>query len=456
MTKSYQLKRTDKNFPSLSPAPTPKSLGPTGKQNQAQPVMSTKLKADAGALGLFSPDALPPDSLGSSSVSTSSTNPATPSTLPVVVPVSAQSEKNSTAVGEVEAVMTNINGFRLNPSFRNLLTISQSLKDLRESIDFKVLTSESQYQPTLAALAKQIMVFWGDAQSSIEQFVKNEKITLQNIAKISYSLQACIQLDEDNRLFKADDWKVLRPAICKLMRSLINCINKNDLLAVDGRNNVGNVLALLGWISRGIMYQVPDFGKDASAEGSSKQVGLLRGFKRTEDNPSLIDIAQSAVNYLLNSPLKMFDTRQLGKMVMQLGRMITAGDLGIQESDDKPWIEPSKLAEKLVTFSKSSLMTQYQEKNHAQDPDYVNPIAVDNLCEGLLTLFKKQVLVWTNKDHINMAVNIANLISKAMASGRKVDNKNWERYNEFLEEAIENLPPELTGPFNEAMNKLNN
>ena len=352
--------------------------------------------------------------------------------------------------------MTNINGFRLNPSFQNLLTISQSLKDLRESIDFKVLTSESQYQPTLAALAKQIMVFWGDAQSSIEQFVKNEKITLQNIAKISYSLQACIRLDEDNGLFEADDWKVLRPAICKLMRSLINCINKNDLLAVDGTNNVGNVLALLGWISRGIKYQVPDFGKEASAEGSSKQVGLLRGFKRTEDNPSLIDIAQSAVNYLLNSPLKVFDTRQLGKMVMQLGRMIKTGDLGIQKSDDKPWIEPSKLAQKLVTFSKSSLMTQYQEKNHAQGPGYVNPIAVDNLCDGLLTLFKKQVLVWTNKDHINMAVNIANLISKAMASRQKVDNKNWERYNEFLEEAIKNLPPELIGPFNEAMNKLDN
>jgi hypothetical protein len=356
----------------------------------------------------------------------------------------------------VANVTSKIDEFRLTPSYERFLEISQSLKDLKENIHFQALTSDSQYQPTLAKLAKQIMVFWGDAQSSIEQFIKNKKITLQHIAKISYSLQACIQLDKDNGLFEADDWKGLRPAICKLMRSLINCIHKNDLLAVDGRNNVGNVLALLGWISRGIKYQVPDFRKEASAEASYKQVGLLSGFSRAADNPSLIDTAQSAVNYLLKSTVAVFDTRQLGKMVMQLGRMITAGDLGIQESDDKPWVEPTKLAEKLVTFSKSSLMTQYQEKNHAQASGYVNPVTVDNLCEGLLILFKKQVLVWTNTDHINMAVNIANLINKAMASGRKVDDINWKRYNAFLEEAIKNLPPELTFPFKAAMNKLGN
>ena len=353
-------------------------------------------------------------------------------------------------------VTSTIDEFQLTPSYKRFLEISQSLKDLKENIHFQALTRNSQHQPTLAKLAKQIMVFWGGAQSSIEQFIKDEKITLQHIAKISYSLQACIQLDKDTGLFKADDWKVLRPAICKLMRSLINCINKNDLLAVDGRNNVGNVLALLSWISKGITYQVPDFGKEASAEGSSKQIGLLRGFKRTEENPSLIDIAHSAVNYLLNCPLKVFDTRQLGKMVMQLGRMITDGNLGIQENDSKPWIEPATLAGKLVEFSKSSLMTQYKEKNHAQATGYVNPITVDNLCEGLLILFKKQVLVWTNTDHINMAVNTANLIGKAMVSGREVDNMSWGRYNAFLEEAIKNLPPELKGPFKEAMNKLGN
>lgn len=342
------------------------------------------------------------------------------------------------------------------PSYKRFLEISQSLKDLKENIHFQALTRNSQHQPTLAKLAKQIMVFWGGAQSSIDEFVENKRITLRDIAKISYSLITCIQLDADNGFFKEDDWKNLRPVICKLMRSLINCIHKNDLLAVDGRNNVGNVLALLGWISRGIKYQVPDFGKEFSAEASDKQVGLLSGFSRTADNPSLIDIAQSAVNYLLKSEVALFDTRQLGKMVMQLGRMITDGDLGIQESDNKPWIEPATLAGKLVAFSKSSLMTEYKEKNHAQDKDYVNPVTVDNLCEGLLILFKKQVLVWTNTDHINMAVNIANFISKAMASGLKVNDMNRKRYNAFLEEAIKNLSTELAGPFKEAMSKMGN
>ena len=455
MTISYQLKRTDKNFPSLSPAPASKSPGPTGKQNQPQPVMTTKPQTDAAALDLFSQHALPPNSLGSSSVSTSSTNLATPSTSSAVSLLSAQSANDSTAVGEVQDVISKINGFKLKPSFQSLLTTSQSLKDLKESIHFKALASDSQAQPTLAVLAKQIIVFWGDAQSSIEQFIKNKKITLQNIAKISYSLQACIQLDEGNGFFKADDWRDLRPAICKLMRSLINCIHKNNLLAVDGQNNVGNVLALLGWISRGIKYQVPDFGKEASAEASPKQVGLLSGFKRTADNPSLIEIVQSAINYLLNSPAKVFDTRQLGKMVMQLGRMITAGDLGIQESAQKPWIEPSKLADKLVTFSKSSLMTQYKEKNHAQAQGYVDPVTVDNLCEGLLTLFEYQVLVWTNKEHETIAVNITKLINKATDSGSKVDDLNRKKYQKFLQEAIKNVPVESRQPFNDAIKKVN-
>jgi hypothetical protein len=239
------------------------------------------------------------------------------------------------------------------------------------------------------------------------------------------------------------------------MRSLINCIHKNSLLAVDNKKNVGNVLALLSWISKGIKHRVPDFGKEASSEASSKQVGLLSGFSRTADNPSLIDIAQSAINYLLNSQVAVFDTRQLGKMVMQFGRMITAGDLGIQESDNKPWIDPATLANKLVAFSKSSLMTQYKEKNHAQAQGYFNPVTLDNLCEGLLALFKKQVLVWTNKEHEAIAVKVAYLITKIMTSATTAHDKNKQQYKQFLQQAIANVPEESRQPFNEAMPKVN-
>ena len=348
-----------------------------------------------------------------------------------------------------------IDEFQLTPSYGRFLEISQSLKNLKESVHFQKLKTNPQHQPQLDVLAKRIADFWAQAQSSIEEFIQNKRIGLRDIAKISYSLIACIQLDADNDFFKTEDWKDLRPVICKLMRSLINCIHKNNLLAVDNRKNVGNVLALLSWISKGIKHRVSDFGKESSAEVSSKQVGLLSGFSRTADNPSLIDIAQSAINYLLNSQVAVFDTRQLGKMVMQFGRMITAGDLGIQESDNKPWIDPATLANKLVAFSKSSLMTQYKEKNHAQAQGYFNPVTLDNLCEGLLVFFKKQVLVWANKEHETIAVKVAYLITKIMDSASTVDDLNRKQYKKFLQEAITNVPEESRQPFNEAMKKVN-
>jgi hypothetical protein len=355
----------------------------------------------------------------------------------------------------VANVTRNIDEFQLTPSYERFLEISQSLKNLKENVHFQKLKTNPQYRPQLDVLAKRIADFWAQAQSSIEEFIQNKQITLIDIAKISYSLIACIQLDADNDFFNKEEWKDLRPVICKLMRSLINYIHKNSLLAVDNRKNVGNVLALLSWISKGIKHRVPDFGKEASAEASSKQVGLLSGFSRTADNPSLIDIAQSAINYLLNSQVAVFDTRQLGKMVMQFGRMITAGDLGIQESDNKPWIDPATLANKLVAFSKSSLMTQYKEKNHAQAQGYFNPVTLDNLCEGLLALFKKQVLVWTNKEHEAIAVKVACLITKIMTSATTAHDKNKQQYKQFLQEAITNVQEESRQPFNEAMKKLN-
>ena len=420
--------------------------------------MTTKPKADADVLGPSSQAVLPPGLFGSSSSSTSST-PSTTAALPSSSSLDAlaQAEATSANLGleKVANVTRNIDEFQLTPSYERFLEISQSLKNLKENVYFHKLKTNPQYQPQLDVLAKRIADFWAQAQSSIEEFIQNKQITLIDIAKISYSLIACIQLDADNDFFKKEEWKDLRPVICKLMRSLINCINKNNLLAVDNRKNVGNVLALLSWISKGIKHRVPDFGKEASAEASSKQVGLLSGFSRTADNPSLIDIAQSAIKYLLNSQVAVFDTRQLGKMVMQFGRMITAGDLGIQESDNKPWIDPATLANKLVAFSKSSLMTQYKEKNHAQAQGYFNPVTLDNLCEGLLALFKKQVLVWTNKEHEAIAVKVACLITKIMTSATTAHDKNKQQYKQFLQEAITNVQEESRQPFNEAMKKLN-
>jgi len=352
--------------------------------------------------------------------------------------------------------MTIIDEFNLNPSTDKLTAASQSIKDCIESIDFKKLNQHPECESELTQFAKKIINFWNVAANSIDVLSEDETITLFAAARVCYGLEACINWDQGSKAFADDDWRVLRPAICKLMRKLINIIHKNDLLTVDGPKKVGDVMALLGWISKGIKYKVPDFGKDGVAEVSSKQIGLLSGFKRTAYTPSLIDIAQNAINYLLNSPIKAFDTRRLGKMVMQFGRMIGAGDLDIQEAENKPWIKPTALANKLVSFSRANLLTEYKQTGKKPSPGYVNPVAVTNLCEGLFTFFREGILDWSNQDHRLIAKNAAKFIQKA-AQEPEVNNY-LEHFRQvctrFLTEAIKNTSKESVDPFQTAMAAL--
>jgi hypothetical protein len=102
----------------------------------------------------------------------------------------------------VANVTRNIDEFQLTPSYERFLEISQSLKNLKENVHFQKLKTNPPYRPQLDVLAKRIADFWAQAQSSIEEFIQNKQITLIDIAKISYSLIACIQLDADNDFLK--------------------------------------------------------------------------------------------------------------------------------------------------------------------------------------------------------------------------------------------------------------
>ncbi len=357
--------------------------------------------------------------------------------------------------------MTIIDEFDLNPSTVTLTATSQSIKNCIENLNFKKLKEHPECKSELTQFAKKIIDFWNVAANSIGVLSQNEKITLFKAASVCYGLEACINWDQGckakgSKAFADDDWRVLRPAICKLMRKLINIIHKNDLLAVDGQKNAGDVMALVGWIVKGIKYKVPNFGKDGIVEAGSELIGLLSNFKRTADNPSLIDITQRAINYLLNSPIKAFDTRRLGKMVMQLGRMISIGDLGIQQTDKKPWIQPTALADKLVSFSQANLLTEYKQTGKVPSPGYVNPVAVTNLCEGLFIFFRNGILNWSSQDHQRIAIKVATFIQKAAREPQ--EGGSFEHYREvctrFLTEAINNTSKESVGPFQTAMAAL--
>ncbi len=133
-----------------------------------------------------------------------------------------------------------IDEFDLNPSTDTLTETSQSIKNCIENSNFKKLKEHPECESELTQFAKKIIDFWNVAANSIDVLSKDETISLFEAARVCYGLEACINWDQGckakgSKAFADDDWRVLRPAICKLMRKLINIIHKNGLLAVAGQ-----------------------------------------------------------------------------------------------------------------------------------------------------------------------------------------------------------------------------
>lgn len=351
--------------------------------------------------------------------------------------------------------MAKIDEFILNPSTEKLSETSQSIKDCLENINFKKLAEYPEYENDLTTLAERVIAFWSAAGTSSNVLSDNQTITLELAAKASYGLDACIKWDKANSIFKKNDWQVLRPAICQLMRKLINNIDKNNLIVVNHKNDTGKLLSLLAWIGAGIQYRVPDFGSPNAPKDGSEDIALLYGFINKDGHPSLIEITNNLVKCLLNAPVANFDTRQICKMAMRLGRMISSDLLAILESSNKPWIESAELTKALEKFFLSNLLDQYKDAGHIYPSNFFDAIAADNLCESLLIFFSAGVLSWESKSHRLIAQKAATSIKKVSA-GTQTDSNFVKRSTAFLTEAIKNVPEELADVFNQAFATLKN
>jgi hypothetical protein len=331
--------------------------------------------------------------------------------------------------------MTIIDEFDLNPSTDTLTATSQSIKNCIENSNFKKLKEHPECRPELTKLAKRIITFWDAASRSSNLLSEKDSITLIDVAKVSYGLEAFIKWDKDQEVFDKDDVKALLPAVRELMRKLMNKIDTGNLIAVNYHEDTGRLLALLAWVGIGIKKKVLDFSEDGSS-------------------PSIAQISNNVITCLLEAPATKFDTRQVCKMVYQLARMIRYGELSILNSEDTPQIDPSKLASQLVRLSNSSLLTNYTERHHTYSAEYVNPIAADNLCSGLHTFFLKGILAWGDNNHRGLAVKAAILIKKASMQP-EADGQFVKRCRAFLNLVIQKVSKESSQPFNEALIALN-
>lgn len=456
---SFHLKNTLKSYPNLKPS---KQVGsklngnssPANNQAvQPQPSMGTKsvsttaLPAADNSVVQYhsSPDFLPSSASSTSAMAQDAGGVISPdTTLP------------ARAIEEVNEVIGQIDGFLTMPDapLDNFSNICQALKDLGENVDFIALQKHSQYPDVVNQLAPKIVAFWVHAQNQSKQLVAGASFNLFQVGRISYGLKACIELDRSHDFFPEQTWATLRPTICKLMRAVFDHIHQRKLLEAATAKDIGSILSLIEWLCRGVNHWVPNTsGPSAptSTSASPAVVGLLAGFSKRENSPSLRGIANSAIDTLLKIEPNTFDTRQLGKLLMRLGRMIKDQSLVFQANETRPHADMEKLRKLVVGALGPHASKEYREKQHALAKGVVNPVTVGNLSEGLFALFDNQVLIWEEKLHVSVAVKVANFIKIAAESA---DEHNLKHYRKFLMQASENVTDNQSGVFAEGLSVL--
>lgn len=448
-TPQFHTKFTSKNFPVLRQhnAPAEQASCTPASSRQTAPAMIVKPSVQASTttpVPTTSASHSPPILTASSTASTSSGILATDD-ADTVAPASTHPGA-SAAQALIQAMDTFRNGEEV--SLTGFLGLCQSLKDLQESVHFSELKRTPEYPAVAGQLANALVAFWTFAEQRVRPLFSTPALNMSRVAGLSYALKACIELDKAHDFFTPAQWGALRPAICRLMRGLINAIHQRQLLAGLDPNRIGAVLALLAWITAGMRHAVPSpVSTAAPGEDAPAAVSLLSGFSRHENQPSLADTAQAAIDCLLRMAPNALDTRQVGKMLMSFARLLKTGLLGAPAPG-------SSLANGLIALCNTGAMTMYSAQQHTYASGYVDPVVVDNICEGVQALFKHQILHWQSKAHVAIAIKVANLITKAMTGGGGTHSRNEARYRNFLEQALAHLPAESRAAFLMAKEKL--
>lgn len=348
-------------------------------------------------------------------------------------------------------VINEIDEFQLKPSFEGFIRVNKSLKSLQESIAFKEAMQGPKSGSIKNQLAEKIVEFFDKAKSESGNFFSNENLSISQVATISYGLKSVVGIDKTHHVFTEDHWSYLLPAIERVTFNMTQSVHKARLLEC-GQVSVGNELAFFTWLRTGAEYNIKV--RVGPAQRNSVRAALLAHRAPPSDDRSYSRIEWRAIDRLLNAPVPSFDTRQLCKLVMQLGRMIKNGHLLFVNQANQPWIDKTDLTVKLGNFFNSDLMTEYRVSHHESSRGYVDPVAVDNLCEGLSELFKHKVLDWNNPNHLNVSFKTANFIGNAMSSVQ-LSGRLKQTFTSFLNQAIANVPNQSSQLFHETLKKIN-
>jgi len=313
-----------------------------------------------------------------------------------------------------------------NKTQNDFLAVCELLKLSSNNNNAQKLSEQGKKQ-WLTLLAQQTLAFLSCVNTQCEDVIGWSKLSMHDVSQICYALKASLEPNRWGNYFSDAQLLLLTPELKGITEKLIDHLDHKQLMKPTYQS-YGDVLSVLSWMTMGLQLSVPTLpgGETKLLAGSSKdKVGVDTIFKQ-------------ALNYFSATKYKALDTRQLGKLIYALGRVLNHKLLNLDETDGETTLR-QRLTITIFELCKGNALLNYKEwdidnfdQRELKDRP-INPVAVENLADGSLSFLSH--LFESSDVRVGRIVNgVTGLIQKALDSG-VASKSNLKNYIKFLYKA---------------------
>jgi hypothetical protein len=280
----------------------------------------------------------------------------------------------------------------------------------------------------LQELSKQTVEFLTCVNSQSDEVIGWTKLSMNHVAQICYALKASLEPNRAKDYFSNEQLVALTPVLRGITRKLIDHVDHKQLMKPT-HQSFGDVLSVLAWLIMGLKLSMPT--------STSEETKLLAG--ASKGKVGIDAIFKQALNYFSAAKLKAMDTRQLGKLIYSLGRVLNQNLLNLNEACEGAQTLGQRLSNTILDLCRGNALLKYCEwdvDNFDQQvlkQRSINPVAVENLADGMLAFLSH--LFDASDARVGSTVNnMTGLIQKVLQSGKEAPS-NLTVYLNFLNKA---------------------
>lgn len=277
----------------------------------------------------------------------------------------------------------------------------------------------------LSELANKTVAFLTVANLQAEETLDWTELSMNDVAIICYALKASVEPNRKFNFFSKDQLMALTPVLRGITRKLIDHLDDKQLMC-PSHQSYGDVLSVLSWMVNGLQLNVPT--------QSGEEIKLLGGAKKGK--VGIDAIFKQALVYFLAAKLKALDTRQLGKLVHSLGKVLNLKMLNLEEAGENQQTLKQSLSEAVVDLCSGYALLKFSiwGQDNFGVPELklkpVDPVVVANIAVGLLA-FLSHLFIKTDKRVGLIVNNMTDLILKVLEFGNPLSS-DLKMYESFL------------------------